>query len=136
MQDCPHDAKGKRNNLLSGTRCTILGRHVITFTTIVELLDLASENVKVLEQNGLPPVHFIKTRDVFNMDKQDDGAARRFFHSETLGLVTQQEESGRLKIRESMGGLFVFNFVCGMYTLRSDSGVLGVHCSDHPCLPR
>ena len=48
-------------------------------------------------------------KDVENVDKQDDGAARRIFHTVALDATTTAESSVH-KICNSFHGLFVYTF--------------------------
>ena len=52
-------------------------------------------------------------KDVRNVNKQDDGAARRIFHTVALD-ATATAESSIHKIRNSFHGLFVYTFFLGM----------------------
>ena len=51
-------------------------------------------------------------KDVENVDKQDDGAARRIFHTVALDATTTAESSVH-KICNSFHGLFVYTFFLG-----------------------
>ncbi|KAH9947489.1 hypothetical protein B0H21DRAFT_680678, partial [Amylocystis lapponica] len=51
-------------------------------------------------------------RDVENVDKQDDGAARRMFHSIALTATTEQTGDS-IGVKEEFVGLFVYLFIFG-----------------------
>lgn len=89
IPDNDHNAKTKRNNILGGGRCSITGDCMTTFSTVVRLHDLSVAFADVLGENGLPKIKVLKSRDTFDPDKRDDGAARRFYHATTLSLMTE-----------------------------------------------
>ena len=51
--------------------------------------------------------------DVINVDKQDDGAARRFFHAKGLRACTEVI-NGKTTIRKDFKGIFVYLFALGL----------------------
>lgn len=53
-------------------------------------------------------------KDVENVDKQDDGAARRVFHAVALEATTEVVDGVTVK-REGFIRLFSYLFVFGMY---------------------
>jgi hypothetical protein len=50
--------------------------------------------------------------DVVNVDKQDDGAARHFYHPNALKAATQLEDGVR-KIIPKFKGLFGYDYILG-----------------------
>ena len=52
-------------------------------------------------------------RDIHNVDKQDDGAARCVFHHQALEATTVKEDDGKHKIHDGFHRTFVYLFVLG-----------------------
>jgi choline kinase len=96
IQDPKHTKKTARNQLHSGIRLLILGNNVILYRHLLTLAQ--AEN------------HAIYIRDVVNVDKQDDGAAYRLFHSDVLEQICQNHEQEN----NEMQSLFVYLFVLGV----------------------
>jgi hypothetical protein len=92
VQDLKHAKKTARNQLFTGARLLSLGIDTARYD---QLFQLAHQNI-------------LLKRDVLNVDKQDDGAAYRVFHSKTLEQII---ESGN--VPSNMIGLFVYLFVLG-----------------------
>ncbi|KAJ7816595.1 hypothetical protein B0H14DRAFT_3743669 [Mycena olivaceomarginata] len=76
-----------------------LGADVLANQTLIELYNTG--------ESGL------LSSDVRNVDKQDDGPARRLFHVKALQACTIGE-GDEAKIRAGFGGLFVYLFVLGV----------------------
>ncbi|KAF7969844.1 hypothetical protein HWV62_25914 [Athelia sp. TMB] len=98
-QDPPHGGKTARNNLQHGTKASSLGRGYVTNQSLIGVYNTG--------RSGL--VH----SDVYNVDKQDDGAARRFFHATVLEATTTRDANGTLQVDDKFTGLFVYNFILG-----------------------
>ncbi|CAK5262410.1 unnamed protein product [Mycena citricolor] len=94
--DPDHALKTTRNNLLTGTHLLILGGLYICHSVLMTLLSLKGT--------------VLYRKDIFNTDKQDDGAARRMFTASLLRILVNEE--GDL-VKMSLGGLFMFLFVFG-----------------------
>ena len=92
IQDPKHAKKTARNQLFTGARLLSLGIDTARYDQLFQLA-----------QN-----HTLLKRDVINVDKQDDGAAYRIFHSETLAQIIESEN-----VPSNMIGLFVYLFVLG-----------------------
>jgi hypothetical protein len=50
--------------------------------------------------------------DVVNVDKQDDGAARRFYHPKALCACTEVVD-GACRVKDNFKGIFVYQFILG-----------------------
>lgn len=98
ISDPPHGRKTCRNQPQYGTHTASLGIGHVVNRSLVALYET--------ETSGL------MSRDVHNVDKQDDGAARQVFHHEALRPMII-EEGNEHKIREGFHGLFVYLFVFG-----------------------
>jgi hypothetical protein len=98
VTDCPHTRKTARNQPQYGTHTASMGAGFLTNRSLVDLFEMG--------QSGLV------LKDVENVDKQDDGAARRCFHTVALDATTIVENGVR-KIRDGFLGIFVFLFVFG-----------------------
>ena len=94
VQDPKHAKKTARNQIFSGAKLLSLGIDTVRYD---QLFKLAHQSQ-----------HFLLKRDVLNVDKQDDGAAFRTFHSNNL---TQIPVDGILT--NETNGLFVYLFVLG-----------------------
>ncbi|GES83162.1 hypothetical protein GLOIN_2v1777971 [Rhizophagus clarus] len=94
VQDPKHARKTARNQLHSGARLLVLGNNVILYRYLLTLAQAKD--------------HAIYIRDVVNVDKQDDGAAYRLFHSDILEQIYQNEMENN-----EMRSLFVYLFVLG-----------------------
>lgn len=105
-----------RNNGLSGTHLITLGNSAISYANLVELYLRSVQYAETAIQEGRPPIRATKARGLFKVDKQDDGAARRFFHAATLLLTTEvpnPDYPSEYGIVEGFEGLFAINFVFG-----------------------
>ena len=77
---------------------------------------LVSTSLVELYQTGCTGLQQSDVRDV---DKQDDGAARRLFHHQALSATLESDDSvPSLRLRDSLRGLFVYLFVFGMSCIR------------------
>jgi len=94
VQDPKHAKKNGRNNVHSGARLLILGKDTVRYD---QILTLAKDDNSALYM-----------RDVINVDKQDDGAAFRFFSST---LLKQCQKNGI--VDSDKLGLFVYLFIFG-----------------------
>lgn len=101
VTDPPHARKTCRNQPQYGTHTASLGVGFLVNHSFVDLY--------VTGKSGLV------IRDVDNVDKQDDGAARRMFHSQTLSAAADLTDSNNFKIRPGCEGVFVYLFVMGKY---------------------
>lgn len=96
--DCPHSRKTGRNQPQYGTHTASMGAGYLTNRSLVDLFETGISGLVL--------------KDVENVDKQDDGAARRVFHTVANEACTVIENGSR-KIREGFLGLFVYLFVFG-----------------------
>ncbi|KAF8156205.1 hypothetical protein K438DRAFT_2076139 [Mycena galopus ATCC 62051] len=101
-QDAGHAKKTARNQPQHGTKTGSLGADVVVNRTLVSLYETG--------ESGL------LASDVKNVDKQDDGPARHLFHFKALQACTVGE-GDNIKIRDGMGGLFVYLFVLVSHAL-------------------
>lgn len=77
LPDPLHALKSLRNALYTGTRFVIVGNHCISFAMIERLYNLPNSG--------------LYARDVYNADRQDDGAARRLFGAKTLQSIVRDD---------------------------------------------
>jgi hypothetical protein len=103
--DPPHSQKTSRNQPQYGTHTASMGAGYLTHRSLVDLFETGDSGLVL--------------KDVENVDKQDDGAARRVFHTVALEATTVVEHDIRI-IREGFLGLFVYLFMFG----------------EHQCIPR
>jgi hypothetical protein len=96
VQDSKHAKKNGRNNVHSGARLLVLGKDTVRYDQILAL---------ARDENSA-----LYIRDVINVDKQDDGAAYRFFSS---AVLNQCQEDGIIKSDKL--SLFVYLFVIGKF---------------------
>ncbi|KAI1786080.1 hypothetical protein LXA43DRAFT_975946 [Ganoderma leucocontextum] len=96
LQDPLHTRKTCRNQPQHGTHTASLGRGYLVNRTLVQLYETHASGLLL--------------RDVENVDKQDDGAARRLFHLQALSAMTH-EKDGEVLVREEFRGLFVYDWV-------------------------
>jgi hypothetical protein len=94
--DPDHARKSARNNLFYGTHFLILGFLFICHAILMALVIIARVPLYI--------------RDIFNADKQDDGAARRLFTDILFSFLVKSD--GDL-IDPSFEGLFMFLFIFG-----------------------
>lgn len=103
ITDPPQARKTCRNQPQHGTHTASLG---VGFLVNKSLVDLQKTGV-----SGLV------TRDVVDIDKQDDGAARRIFHVAALLAAVvpsiSELEGQQYTIRDGFEGIFVYLFVFG-----------------------
>ena len=92
VQDPKHAKKTARNQIFSGAKLLSLGIDTARYDQLFELAHRSQ--------------HFLLKRDVLNVDKQDDGAAFRTFHSNNL---MQIPINGTLT--DETIGLFIYLFV-------------------------
>ena len=104
IQDPPHGRKTGRNQPQHGTKTSSLGDGFLVNRSLVELYETG--------KSGL------MQSDVVNVDKQDDGAARRFYHPIALKAATQLEDGVR-KIIPKFKGLFGYDYILGTELLSS-----------------
>jgi hypothetical protein len=94
--DIEHGRKGVRNNFLYGTHFLIIGFLYLCHAVLMMLLG------KV----GVP----LYIRDIFNPEKQDDGAARRLFLDTLFEFLVDSD--GNI-IDVTLEGFFVLTFIFG-----------------------
>ncbi|KAF7318667.1 hypothetical protein HMN09_00378400 [Mycena chlorophos] len=99
ITDAPHAAKTGRNQPQHGPHTASLGRGV-----------LVNHDLLRLQRTGTSGL--LKS-DVVNVDKQDDGAARRLWHHTALVACTSGEDEA-VEIRSGFEGLFVYLFTLGL----------------------
>lgn len=97
-QDPEHGRKTGRNQPQHGTKTASLGEGFIVNQSLVDLCE--------------SPDSGLYRADVINVDKQDDGAARRFYHRKALRACTETV-NGVSRVKEGFSGLFVYLFVLG-----------------------
>jgi hypothetical protein len=95
--DMEHARKGVRNNFLSGTHFLVMGLLYLCHAVLMWLFTKA----------GLP----LYIRDIFNPEKQDDGAARRLFVDALFDFLVDSE--GNI-IDVTFEGFWVLTFISGM----------------------
>ena len=98
MSDPPHGRKTSRNQPQHGTKTASLGEGFIVNRSLVDLSEI--------------PESGLYRADVINVDKQDDGAAHRFFHQKGLHACTEIMD-GKRCIKKAFVGLFIYFFVLG-----------------------
>ncbi|CDO76768.1 hypothetical protein BN946_scf185028.g19 [Trametes cinnabarina] len=98
-QDPQHARKTCRNQPQHGTHTASLGRGVVVNRSLITLQETGTSG--------------LMRCDVENVDKQDDGAARRLFHPAALKAMTAQDEAGHCFVQDEFLGLFVYLFVFG-----------------------
>ncbi|KAK6971680.1 hypothetical protein R3P38DRAFT_2670220 [Favolaschia claudopus] len=94
--DPDHGRKTARNNFLYGTHLLILGFLFLCHAVLMFLLNLVKCPLYV--------------KDIFNPDKQDDGAARRMFTNVLFSFLVGPD--GDLR-HPSLEGLFILTFIFG-----------------------
>jgi hypothetical protein len=100
-QDPEHGRKTGRNQPQHGTKTASLGEGFIVNRCLVDLCE--------------SPDSGMYRADVINVDKQDDGAARRFYHPKGLRACTEIV-NGVCCIRDGYLGIFVYLFILGKQT--------------------
>ena len=96
--DCPHSRKTGRNQPQYGTHTASMGAGFLTNRSLVDLFKTGFSGLVL--------------KDVENVDKRDDGAAQRAFHTVANEACTIIE-NGNHKIQEGFLGLFVYLFIFG-----------------------
>lgn len=100
VTDAPHARKTARNQPQHGTHTASFGVGFLVNRSLI--------NIYALSGSGL------QLRDVDNVDKQDDGAARRIFHINVLdSLVGKEDPLSEPSIRPGFKGPFVYLFILG-----------------------
>ncbi|KAJ7927127.1 hypothetical protein B0H13DRAFT_1570291, partial [Mycena leptocephala] len=97
--DAPHGSKTARNQPQHWTHTASMGAGKIVNNDLVQL-----------QQTGIAGL--LKS-DVTNVDKQDDGPARRLWHHAALLACTVENDVG-MNIRPGFEGLFVYLLVFGV----------------------
>lgn len=133
VQDPLHARKTCRNQPQHGTHTCSLGRGVVVNRSLLQLYETGCAGLQL--------------RDVQDVDKQDDGAARRLFHHMALLAMTFENDDGHLEVRAEFRGLYPYIWVFGTYDFmfiysgyaRSLRIYLQQSCSmhghTHACLP-
>ena len=97
VQDPNHAMKTCRNQIQHGTHTGALDQASL----------FNSQLVRLQESGASGMVH----ADVVNVDKQDDGAARRLFHEVAItSMTTTDEATGNISVKEDFLGLFVYTW--------------------------
>jgi len=100
ITDPPHARKTCRNQPQYGTHTASLGGGHLVNQSLVDLYHLPGSGLVI--------------RDVENVDKQDDGAARRVFHVNAFNATVETESiSSPSTIRPGFEGSFAYLFVMG-----------------------
>lgn len=99
VTDPPHARKASRNQPQHGTHTVSLGIGYVVNRSLVDLYEIQSSG--------------LVKRDVENVDKQDDGAARRIYSYEALAATCELKD-GKMEIHEGFEGLFVWLFIFGV----------------------
>jgi hypothetical protein len=99
VQDPEHARKTLRNNFLSGTGLLDVGDSCVAYELLLRMQEL--------------PGHGMLKSDLEGVDKQDDGAAVRLFHSAALQSLVLEGE-----IRKDLKGTFIMLFVFGEFNKR------------------
>ena len=97
-QDPEHGRKTGQNQPQHGTKTASLGVGFVVNHSLVGLCET--------------PDSGMHRADVVNVDKQDDGAARQFYHPKALRACTEVVD-GVCCVKEDFKGLFVYQFVLG-----------------------
>ena len=101
ITDPPHARKTCRNQPQYGTHTASLGVGYLVNQSLVDLYHLPGSGLVV--------------RDVENVDKQDDGAARRIFHLNSFAATVNADTSNGPSIRPGFEGTFAYLFVMGEF---------------------
>lgn len=97
-QDPEHGRKTGRNQPQHGTKTASLGEGFVVNHSLVELCEM--------------PDWGMYHADVVNVDKQDDGAARQFYHPKALRACTEVVD-GVCRVKDNFKGIFVYQFILG-----------------------
>lgn len=106
VQDPPHARKTCRNQPQHGTHTASLGKGHVVNRSFVQLYETGISGLQL--------------RDVQDVDKQDDGAARRIFHHMALAVTTSERVDGSREVRPEFTGLFVYLFIFGLFFTASE----------------
>ena len=106
-QDLEHGRKTGRNQPQHGTKTASLGEGFVVNRSLVELCET--------------PDSGMYRADVVNVDKQDDGAAQRFYHSKALRACTEVVD-GVCRVKDNFKGIFVYQFILGKPEKKKDLG--------------
>lgn len=104
ISDPPHGRKTCRNQPQHGTHTASLGTGYLVNRSLINLYDTGIAGLKL--------------KDVQDVDKQDDGAARRLFHHIALSAMTDGKKDGILhepEIKDGFHGLFVYLYIFGTF---------------------
>ena len=113
VQDPNHAMKTCRNQIQHGTHTGALGQAALFNNQLV-----------LLQATG---VSGMVRADVVNVDKQDDGAARRLFHEVAItAMTTTDEGTGKMSIKDEFLGLFVYTWIFSEPIYYSYSFILNV----------
>ena len=99
ITDPAHAKKTARNQPQYGTHTASLGAGHLVNRSFIDLLHLFESGLVL--------------RDVENVDKQDDGAARRIFHTNALKAMLNSEDPDKLSIQPGFEGVFAYLFILG-----------------------
>lgn len=100
VQDARHGAKTGRNQPFHGTKASSLGTR---FLSAQVLMSLQATGKSRLLHNEL-----------FNVDQQDNGAARRFYDGSMLDVATViNSNTGNHTLDQKCSGLFVYYYILG-----------------------
>ncbi|KII93766.1 hypothetical protein PLICRDRAFT_674207 [Plicaturopsis crispa FD-325 SS-3] len=101
IQDAPHGKKTSRNQPQHGTHTASLGKGHLVSRSLVRLCETGESGLML--------------RDVQNVDKQEDGPARRLFSYIALLATTTGEGASNEEraIKDEFIGLFVYLFIFG-----------------------
>ncbi|TFK58820.1 hypothetical protein BDN72DRAFT_949631 [Pluteus cervinus] len=113
ITDPPHARKTARNQPQYGTHTASLGTGYLVNQSLVDLFETSTAGLVF--------------RDVNNVDKQDDGAARRLFHAEALLASTETNENNIASIKSGFEGTFSYLFVLGSLFEAWMNPSMGVH---------
>src|SRR5260370_25559113 len=100
ITDLPHAQKTCRNQPQYGTHASSLGCGYLVNRSLVDLQHLSDHKAGLL------------SRDVDNVDKQDDSAACCLFHVKTLKAI-MEGEGDNIRLLDHFRGLFVYLFIFG-----------------------
>jgi hypothetical protein len=98
ISDPPHGRKTCRNQPQHGTHTATLGNGFVVNRSLHRLYKTGTSGLVV--------------RDVHDVDKQDDGAARRLFHHSAL-VATTEDKNGVVSVKKEFTGLFAYLYVFG-----------------------
>jgi len=99
ITDPAHAKKTARNQPQYGTHTASLGAGHLVNRSFIDLLHLFESGLVL--------------RDVENVDKQDDGAARRIFHTNALKAMLNSEDPDKPSIQPGFEGVFAYLFILG-----------------------